>query len=271
MAVPTQTAQGDGQPTRPPGIQVIQRAASILAALRAAEASLSLGQLARETGLARSTVQRIVEALQHIGWVTPPAPNGGVLLGPGLTELAAAGGRPAQLAILHPYLERLSTELNETVDLSIRRHDRALFVDQVTADQRLRAVSAVGETFPLHCSANGKALLATLPDPLIEPLIGNSFEPLTSRTITTRPALLGQLTEIRASGAAYDREEHTAGICAVGRVVPTPDGGFAAVSIPLPAQRFYGNEKTLADALGQACQVMQLALAAQAGAPHLPG
>jgi DNA-binding IclR family transcriptional regulator len=257
-------AQENGRRPRQAGIQVIQRAVAILDALRATEISLSLGQLARETGLARSTVQRIVEALQDAGWVTPPAPNGGVLLGPRLTELAAVGDRPAQLAILHPHLQQLSAELNETVDLSIRRHDRALFVDQVTADQRLRAVSAVGETFPLHCSANGKAMLATLPDPLIEPLIGRNFPALTDKTVTTLPALLEQMAEIRTSGVAYDREEHTAGICAAGRVVPTPDGGYAAVSIPLPAQRFYGNEQRIAEALGGACLVMQAALTAQA-------
>jgi DNA-binding IclR family transcriptional regulator len=260
------SAQENGRSPRQPGIQVIQRAAAILDALRAAKAPLSLGQLARETGLARSTVQRIVEALQDIHWVTPPSPNGGVLLGPGLTELAANGGRPAQLAILHPYLDRLSADLNETVDLSIRRHDRALFVDQVTADQRLRAVSAAGETFPLHCSANGKAMLATLPDPLIETLIGAAFPALTDRTITTLPVLLEQIAQIRATGVSYDREEHTTGICAVGRVVPTPDGGYAAVSVPLPAQRFYGHERRLAEALSGACQQMQAALEAQASA-----
>ena len=37
------------------------------------------------------------------------------------------------------------------------------FVDQVPAPRRLRATSAVGELFPLHCTANGKALLAALP------------------------------------------------------------------------------------------------------------
>jgi DNA-binding IclR family transcriptional regulator len=258
------SAQENGPRPRQPGIQVIQRAAAILDALRAARAPLSLGQLARETGLARSTVQRIVEALQDTHWVTPPSPNGGVLLGPGLTELAANGGRPAQLAILHPYLERLSADLNETVDLSIRRHDRALFVDQVTADQRLRAVSAIGETFPLHCSANGKAMLATLPDPFVETIIGRSFPALTDKTITTLPALLEQIGGIRASGISYDREEHTTGICAAGCAVPTPDGGYTAVSVPLPAQRFYGNEQRIAEALRAACQVMQAALAAPA-------
>lgn len=264
MAVAPQTVQGNGRQPRQPGIQVIRRASAILDALRKSQVSLSLGQLARETGLARSTVQRIVEALQDVGWVTPPSPTGGVLLGTGLTELAAAGGRPAQLAILHPHLAQLSADLNETVDLSIRSLDRALFVDQVTAHQRLRAVSAVGETFPLHCSANGKAMLATLPDPLIESLVGTSYPALTDRTITTAPVLLEQVAEIRATGVSYDREEHTMGICAAGRVIPTPDGGFAAVSIPLPAQRFYGNERHLAEALGDACQVMQAALATQA-------
>jgi DNA-binding IclR family transcriptional regulator len=259
MQVTLPAAQDDG---RPPGIQVIQRAVAILQALRAAQTPLSLGRLARETGLARSTVQRIVEALQDAQWVTPPSPNGGVLLGPGLTELAAAGGRPAQLVVLHPFLVKLSAELNETVDLSIRRHDRVLFVDQVTADQRLRAVSAIGETFPLHCSANGKAILATLPDPLIEALIGQRFPSLTERTITTLPGLLGQIAEIRRTGVSYDREEHSTGICAVGRIVPTPDGGYAAVSVPLPTQRFYGHEQHLADALTDACQDMQLALEA---------
>ena len=243
---------------------MILRAAAILEALRLAQAPLSLGQIARETGLARSTVQRIVETLQDAGWVTPPSPNGGVLLGSGLTALASAGGRPAQLVILHPYLVKLSADLNETVDLSIRRHARVLFVDQVTAGQRLRAVSAVGETFPLHCSANGKAILATLPDPLIEALIGRDFPALTERTITALPALLEQIAEIRGTGVSCDREEHTMGICAVGRVVPTPDGGFAAVSVPLPAQRFYGNERRLGDALTEACLEMQSVLEAQA-------
>ena len=78
---------------------------------------------------------------------------------------------------------------------------------------------------------------------------------------STRP-LLRQITEIRRTGISYDREEHAIGICAVGRVVPTPDGGFASVSVPQPAQRFYGHEQHLADALSAACQDMQLALAA---------
>lgn len=191
-----------------PGIQVIQRVGAILDAFRGTETSLSLGQLAGETGLTRSTVQRTGQALQDVGWVLLPCRT----------------------------LEQLSKELNETVDLSIRRYDRALFVDQVTANQRLRAVSAVGETFPLHCSANGKALLATLPGPLDRDHYRPELPRLTDKMITTLPALLEQIAGIRA-GISSDREEHTTRICAAGCAVPTSDGRYTAMSVPLPAQR----------------------------------
>ena len=48
---------------------------------------------------------------------------------------------------------------------------------------------------------------------------------------------------------AYDREEHTLGICAVGMALRAPDGSWYAVSVPLPAQRFYGQESRLVEAL----------------------
>ena len=64
--------------------------------------------------------------------------------------------------------------MSETVDLSAVKGDHLVFVDQVTGSQRLRAVSAVGETFPLYCTANGKAYLAQLDDSAVEQLIGTA-------------------------------------------------------------------------------------------------
>jgi DNA-binding IclR family transcriptional regulator len=55
--------------------------------------------------------------------------------------------------------------------------------------------------------------------------------------------------EIRRTGVAYDREEHTLGICAIGMALRALDGSWYAVSVPLPAQRFYGQEARLVDAL----------------------
>src|SRR3954452_14621335 len=132
-------------------IQVIARAASILRALEKAKAGLSLGELGKLLGLPRSTVQRIVAALHSEKLVVPASPAGGVRLGPTVLALASSM-RIDFIAFARPYMERLSHELRETVDLSAIRNDHLVFLDQVVGPQRLRTVSAVGEKFPLHCT-----------------------------------------------------------------------------------------------------------------------
>ena len=50
-------------------------------------------------------------------------------------------------------------------------------------------------------------------------------------------------------GIAFDREEHTDGICAVGAVVRDAFGSLGAITIPMPTQRFTGREQALAGRL----------------------
>src|SRR5215467_2098118 len=193
-------------------VQVIARAAAILRALEDQALGLSLGQIAQRVGLARSTVQRIVSALESENLVIAASPTGRVRLGPTIARLAASV-QTDFVSIARPYLLRLSEELRETVDLAIVKKNHLVFIDQVIGPQRLRTVSAVGETFPLHCTANGKAYLASLDEPAIEQLIGQSYEARTPNTLTGLSALLADLRNVRKTGVAYDREEHTLGIC----------------------------------------------------------
>ena len=232
-------------------VQAIARAASILAALEAAPRGLSLAQIARQVGLPRSTVHRIVKALTSERFLVPVSAAGGVRLGPRLAGLASAALGELRQQI-RPQLERLSSDVNETVDLAVLDRDSVVFIDQVSAPQRLQAVSATGARFPAHCTANGKALLAELPRERVEALLPARLPRLTKHTITSRARLLRQLEQIRADGVAFDREEHTEGICAVGTTIPDGIGGLAAITIPLPALRFYGRELPLAKAVTQA-------------------
>ena len=43
---------------------------------------------------------------------------------------------------------------------------------------------------------------------------------------------------MRKSGVAFDREEHTHGICAAGIAMNDLAGNYVAISVPVPAQRF---------------------------------
>ncbi|NIB40879.1 IclR family transcriptional regulator [Pseudomaricurvus alkylphenolicus] len=240
------------------GVQVISRAASILRTLERHTQGLSLGAIAKETGLARSTVQRIIYALETEGFVIAASPGGRVRLGPGLVSLGSAAKADIDRVIL-PHMKRLSEEVEETVDLSVQDGDMMIFIDQVTAQtQRLRAVSAVGNAFPIGRCANGKAVLANLPKEQAIQLLSLPGD----QQSTGRPMqpLLDELESIRASGVAFDREEHLEGICAVGAAVDDPYGRNIALSIPVPAVRFYKNEERLAKKLLQYCTIIEAAL-----------
>ena len=83
-------------------VQVIARAAAILRALEDEAEGLSLGQIAQRVNLARSTVQRIVAALEAEKFLIAASPNGRVRLGPTILRLAASA-RTDFVAVARPY------------------------------------------------------------------------------------------------------------------------------------------------------------------------
>lgn len=226
-------------------IQVIARAGAILRALENEAIGLSLGQIAQRVDLARSTVQRIVAALAAEKLVIAASPTGRVRLGPAILRLAASVGSDF-VALARPFLAQLSHELQETVDLAAVKGDHLVFVDQVIGAHRLRTVSAVGDSFPLFCTANGKAYLAELDDREVAALLGRRFKARTPHTLTTLPALLGDLKAVRKAGVAFDREEHTLGVSAAGVALRDLAGNYVAISVPVPTSRFKDRQALIA-------------------------
>lgn len=233
---------------RASGIQVIARAAEILRVVEAASGGLSLGQIAKRVGLPRSSVQRIVSALAAEEFLTSAGQREGVRIGPGITRLVPSSSNTLVQA-LKPFLQELGDAVSETVDLAILTAGSAVFIDQVQGNQRLVALSAVGERFPLHCTANGKAILANHSKEEAEVLIGRSLEEHPGHKLRNRRTLLRELDDARKSHLAYDFEEHGEGIFAIGTAFRAADGTVLAVSIPVPAQRFAESREFLAEQL----------------------
>jgi DNA-binding IclR family transcriptional regulator len=219
------------------GVQVIARAASVLRALEGEQAGLTLGQIAERVNLARSTVQRIVDALRTEQFVIAATPTSGVRLGPALVRLAAGASVDFD-QITRPVMAQLSQQLGETVDLSVLKGSSAVFTDQIQGAHRLRAVSAVGETFPLHCTANGKALLSLMPRATLDRYLRSPLVRMTPNTISKPADLRTAIEACARSGVALDLEEHTEGICAVGTAFLDPVGRSLALSVPVPTTRF---------------------------------
>ncbi|MEM8632236.1 MAG: IclR family transcriptional regulator [Pseudomonadota bacterium] len=216
-------------------IQVISRAADILRALGRDGQGLSLGQIAKQVELPRSTVQRIIAALIEEGFVTAGERAGGIRLGPELHSLAEAA-RVDMAERLTPVMKAIAEETGETVDLAVLDGSQMLFVDQVVGTQRLRTVSNIGERFPLTTTANGKAALSTLPEEVAARLILAEME----QGYLKRPFadVIAEVAGIRDGAIAQDEGEHTEDISAQGFALRDEMGRVFAVSVPVPTSRY---------------------------------
>jgi DNA-binding IclR family transcriptional regulator len=231
------------------GVQVIARAVEILRALEGNDQGLSLGQLSRQLDLPKSTVQRIVAALDAENFVIAASPAARVRLGPALVRIARSI-RFQVADIARPYLEELSKNTGEAADLAILDGAKAVFIDHIEGSGRLRAVSAVGLSFPLHCTANGKAMLAMLNEEELARMKRSlTLSANTVHSVRTWPKLEAELESIRTTGFAYDLEEHTIGISAVAAAMLGSEGEIAAISVCAPSIRFAEEEKSLIAAL----------------------
>lgn len=237
------------------GIQVISRAAAILRVCSTAKTGLSLGAIAAQLALPRSTVQRIVNALVVEGLLQTNGTHRSIRIGIGLHAIAWAQ-RIDVVEIAHPFLKELSQSTGETVDLAELKGDHLVFVDQVSGSHRLRTISSVGEIFPLHNTANGKAALSFMPDEEVISILGPNIqiEPANLKL------LLNEIQVARQTGFAEDNDEHMEGISAIGAAFQTETGNIFAISIPLPSVRFQSKKQQLAEMLRLYCSQIEVAI-----------
>ncbi|MBF6193640.1 IclR family transcriptional regulator [Nocardia sp. CDC186] len=228
----------------------IGRATVILDAIAEGRGPLTLTELAGRTGLPRSTVHRIVQALERELYVVRVADRHGYSLGPGLLKF----GMNAHLRLLsgnRPRLARLAREINENVELAVFSGREVVVVDQLASPDRLRGVTKVGKSFSLHASCLGMALLAHLPDERVRDLLSAPLTRFTAKTVTDRARIMERLEQVRRSHIAIDQEEHDLGICAVATGFLGPTGALQAVSVVMPTARFTEKRDHAIEALGR--------------------
>ncbi|MBP2475239.1 DNA-binding IclR family transcriptional regulator [Crossiella equi] len=193
----------------PPG--AVEKALAVLEAL--AEHG-RVTDLARVTGLPKSTVHRVLRTLVEQGFALPDQ-HGNYLAGPKVLALA---GRvlhrldPARRA--RAPLAALQADTGGTVHLAVLTGDELVCVDRVEGDKPYRLASRAGRALPLHRSAIGKAVLAALPPAELTAVLARL--PLSP---TSPIAVREALAPVRRAGFALDDEEHQAGVRCVGAVV----------------------------------------------------
>ena len=207
------------------GVQSVERIFQLIEHLAAHPTGVSLQRLAEETGLAKSTVHRLLASLVGLGYVVQDEENGHYRLTLKMFELSSGIVDSMDImGVAKAHLERLSQRTGEAVHLVIRDAQDIVFIYK-TESGPMRMSSRVGLRSPLYCTGVGKAILATLTEEEVEDVWRHSNpQKLTGRTVTDLPALCAQLNEVRACGYAIDDEENELGIRCVALAIPGPGG-----------------------------------------------
>lgn len=151
---------GNGSQENSSGVAVLDRAFALLGAFQPTDDRLTLTELSRRTGLYKSTVLRLLAALEHGGFIRK-LDDGQYGIGPQPMRLAAIYQRSYRVdSIIEPLLAGLSGELGETASFYVRAGARRLVVSRVEPSRAVRVSIRIGEDFEVGRGASGKVLLA---------------------------------------------------------------------------------------------------------------
>ena len=220
-------------------LQALDRAFAVLDLLAASATPLGLAEIADALGLHKSTAHRFLMVLERHRMVER-AQAGKFRLGLRLCDLGSRAIEQFDLrdrAQLH--LKTLVAEVEETAHLCILEKTHMVYIDKQEPERSIRMISRVGASSPIHCTAVGKAILATMPRSRVEELLPElRLERFTRRTMTSREALLKELERTSRRGYAVDDEEREEGVrCAGVAILDGRGEAVAAVSISGPSFR----------------------------------
>jgi DNA-binding IclR family transcriptional regulator len=226
----------DGEAFQP--VKSAGRTLDVLEALAGSPGRRSLGGLARDLAIPKSSLHAILRTMIRRGWVEADATGTRFGLGIRALQVGAAYLETDDTAgLLAGVLDALSREFGETVHLGRLDGPHVVYLAKRESVHRLRLYSAIGRRLPAHATALGKALLAERADEAVDRLLSWPLAALTPRTITEPGALHEELAEIRRRGYAVDREENSEGILCFAVAVPLQAPATDAISLSVPAAR----------------------------------
>jgi DNA-binding IclR family transcriptional regulator len=216
---------------------VLRKTQLILEAFGPDDASLSLSELARRTGVAKASVYRLAQEL--LGWGVLERSGSSYRLGMRLFEI---GQRVPRQRIVRdaarPYMEDLHQTTGEIVHLAILDGLEIMYLEKIYGHGQVIRQSRIAGRMPLHCTATGKAFLAFGPNRLFDEVLGLPLDRVTTRTLTSPRMLAEDVARMKAQGYALEREETRIGYLSVAMPLFGATGAMvAALSITAPTSR----------------------------------
>ena len=191
-------------------LKSVERAMSILRAFSSLGPDLSVSELARHLGVAKSVVHRSLTTLVDSGFLAQDAQTRRYRIGPESLALGLAALSAEDLPRLaQPYMEDIRTQTLETATLSLLVGSQRVYASQLESPQDVRMTVEVGtKRWPLYAGSSGRAILAGFTqEQLDEYLDSVALSPLTQNTIASKSTLLESLAVVKDLGYAVSAGE----------------------------------------------------------------
>lgn len=245
------------------GTQAIARTFMILKLFDDKRPFHTLPSLIEASGLKRTTVFRILAALEAESVVQKTA-NGDYMLGAGMIALGGRAMRANHLrGVAQPFLQQMVQETGESATIDILWLDddgvpTSLVIEERLGQHLLGMSQFIGSRFPAHTTSTGKVLLAWQPD---EQHLNYRLESQTPHTITVKNELQTELQQVRKQGFAITQDELEIGLTAVSAPIFNTHGEIqAALCIGGPSSRVGGKRPFLTAAVVKHAQRISEAL-----------
>ncbi|MBB3662588.1 DNA-binding IclR family transcriptional regulator [Prauserella sediminis] len=228
---PAGGAAGDNAQASP--VRSVVRALDLLALFTEDHATWTVRELTETSGLAKTTVLRLVDTLQQRGLLWS-GEQGRISAGPGLlrwASLAQTAWRVPEQA--RHVMRELSDACGETVNLYVRSGTTRICVEQQEGRRSVRHIVRVGDELPLWGGAASKVLLSGADERSLAAVL--ALDPH-GRTIDQ---LRAELAEVAARGSAVSHGEREVGASGLAAPVVGDDGAvLAALALGGPTPRF---------------------------------
>jgi DNA-binding IclR family transcriptional regulator len=219
---------------------MLQKGLSLLEALGGYPDGVGVTRVAKDAALPVSTSYRLLNDLVASGFASFDPETRSYYLGLKVFELSSRVSLTKGLSdVALPVMRRLSEEIGESVFMGVREGADVLLVEKVVGPGRIQVNDNIGSRIPLHRLAQGKSILAFLPEDEREDLINQmTLEPETPRTITDPGKLRDELDitrERRWASVDGENEEWVRAIATP--ILDVRDRPVAALAIAAPAFR----------------------------------
>ena len=222
----------------------VQRAARLLRHVAGGDAVTNMARTARELGINRTTLLRLLRTLEAEGFIEPRgADQPGWRVGVGLFGLVAGAFASEDLAgAAAPILSDLAEELSLSVHLGVLDGREVVYLLRRTPDTAYVSNIRVGSRLPAHAANMGRIILAHLPPERVARLFAGAGMPrATAHTAVTPAQLRARLDADLAEGLAWSDGFFERDISSVAAAV------FDATGTPVAAVNASGGAAAFAD------------------------